>query len=79
MKKIDKIIKLSTEKANHIDVFPSMEDYIISDDKIKENDYYLTDAGIFKCYGNETERELSKFKKVIASDNSDVKTYNNNK
>jgi len=41
--------------------------YITSDDEIKENDYYVTDAGIFKCSGNETERELSKFKKVIAT------------
>jgi hypothetical protein len=38
--------------------------YPISDDEIKEGDLYLTDAGVFKCSGCESKRELSNFKKV---------------
>jgi hypothetical protein len=46
--------------------------YILSDDKITKDNYYLTDAGIFRCSGDETDRELSKFDKIIATTDTNL-------
>ena len=40
--------------------------YITTDEEIKEGDYYMTDAGVFKC-SVESKRELSNFRKLIAT------------
>jgi hypothetical protein len=52
--------------------YKSQHLYIISDDEIKEGDYYITDAGIFKCSGYETKRELSLFKKIVATTDKEI-------
>jgi len=49
--------------------------YLTSNEEIKEGDYYITDIGIFKCSGCETKRELSLFKKIIATRDKSLTKY----